>query len=104
MNIYLDTVEMGSLTGRVVREWNSGQELDDAIQRLTTRYNADPAAIRTVWAQLERQYGVASVTWSPAAKARQAARARQYPEYCNWKGWSGPGRQLREIVAAQRSA
>lgn len=102
MNIYLDTLQPGSLTARVAREWNSGQELEDTVQRLTQWYGADPQQIREIWAQLRQQYGDASIGWSPASRTRREAELRKDPAYCLWKGWSGPGQQLRELLAAER--
>lgn len=102
MHIYLDTLKPGSLTARVAREWNSGQELDEAIQRLTQRYGAAPQEIRAIWAQLRQQCGDASIGWSPASRTRREAEPGKDPAYCLWKGWSGPGQQLRELLAADR--
>lgn len=29
-------------------------------------------------------------------------RTESYCEYCAWKGWEGPGKQLKDIIKAER--
>lgn len=101
--IYLDTLPSGSLLARVAREWNSGQVLESAIERLGVWHNADPQRVREIWSRLEAQYGDAPIGWSPAMRARSERVSRKNPAYSDWKGWTGPGQQLREILAAERS-
>ncbi len=102
--LYLDNVRYGTLEYYLTREWNSGQSLRRAIKRLHSWYEFKPEAIAAGWEQLKAQYGERPVTFSPARRAQAEAERRKDPAYCEWKGWSGPGAQLRDIIARENAS
>jgi hypothetical protein len=99
MTLYLDTVKYDSLEGRVLREWNCGSTIDEAILHLRKWYGFSEYSIKKVWGQLKDQYGEASVSWSPEMRARSLKKKLQNTEYAAWAGLIGPGKQLRETIS-----
>ena len=93
--LYLNEHKDTSVVGRTIREWNSGSTLSQAVQRMESWYAMPRAEIIKVWRELWRQYGCKSVPFRPRAETNTD------PAYLAWKGITGPGKQLRDILVSQ---
>jgi len=91
--IYLLDYRDSSVEGRVIREWNSGRTLSEAVKRLESWHGMSRTDIIPFWRRLYRQ-GCGVVRFRPRAETNTD------PSYLAWKGITGYGKQLREIAAA----
>lgn len=91
--IYLQDYKETSNTGRIIREWNSGSTLSEAVVRLESWHDILRSEIIPFWRKLYKQ-GCGCVGFRPSREKNTD------PEYLAWKGITGPGKQLRDILAA----
>ncbi len=94
--IYLNDYRQTSNAGRIIREWNSGSTLSEAVERLESWHDIPRSQIIPFWRKLYKQ-GCGSVKFRPRAEANTD------PAYLDWKGITGPGKQLRDSLAIENS-
>lgn len=92
--IYLNDFKETSNAGRIIRAWNSGSTLSEAVQRLESWHNIPRSQIIPFWRKLYKQ-GTGCVKFRPRAETNTD------PAYLAWKGIIGPGKQLRDIIIAE---
>lgn len=92
--IYLQDFKSTSNGGRIIREWNSGSTLSEAVQRLESWHNIPRSQIIPFWRKLYKQ-GCGCVKFRPSPERNTD------PAYLAWKGITGPGKLLKDILANQ---
>lgn len=92
--IYLNDYKETSHAGRIIREWNSGSTLSEAVHYLESRHGISRSQVIPFWRKLYKQ-GCGCVKFRPRAETNTD------PAYLAWKGITGPGKLLKDILAAQ---
>lgn len=81
----------------ILAGWNSGSSLSWTYQHCRRKGFDDKAKVISVWRDLHRQHGNASLPVTDPSDAKEMD-ARQQAHY----GLTGPGKQLREIIAQEQ--
>lgn len=83
----------------ILAGWNSGSSLSWTYQHCRRKGFDDKAKVISVWRDLHRQHGSACLpVMDPAVPAK--LDERQQAHY----GLTGPGKQLRDIIAQERAS
>ena len=93
MSTYLSDHKHNSHYGRVMREWNAGSSLREARFRLWVWYRLSVSVTEKIWDELEAEFGGRSIPILPPRK-----EVNTDPAYLEWKGITGPGKQLRDMI------
>lgn len=97
--IHWQTYPPGSPELGVCRSWHAGRRLTDTVRTSPLK----PAQVVRIYRQLYRQGEIKDSPERQRRAAHFAAQAKQKhidndTDYARWKGWTGPGKQLRDIV------
>ena len=85
---------------KAMRLWNSGMSIEKAI----ATHGIDPTAY---FAEFERRIGCRSFTMAELKYGKIGAEFEEQElseEYKEWKGITGPGKQLREAISLSRQS
>ena len=114
MPTYLTDAPNNTPRGRIYGCWNSGLEKDEARAHIIKRFGVgQDAELDRIWADLEAEFGGGCIPPSPGKTEAQLLREmEEEPEgmfkdqkraYLDWKGVTGKGARLRNILAEQKA-
>ena len=102
---------MSKLDKEIDRWWNAGLTLSETHKRMNERgFEHDVQELIRGWRARKKEFGCACVVRHKPrpisdAEASQLVGPRMYGDgtYGDWKGITGPGKQLRDLLAAERA-
>jgi len=85
-----------SIRDKAILAWNSGMTVEDAEKRFKTD-------LSHFFKDFEKRYGCKSIPISDMHEGGRFRTKTLTPEYMNWKGLTGSGARLREIIKQANS-
>jgi len=102
MPIYINDFSHTSVNYTVCQSWNDGLDKQVMLDRVKNWHDDDAViSAGSLWDEIATHYGESSI--STDSNPRKASNSNQSPSYLEWKGETGPGKQLKEIAAKERS-